>query len=102
MAAARAVAAKPPAQRVGFARQMIMEAHAAHCYFKRKRRPHPKWGNGSLMARALGEEARTGGLGDLEILDGFSVVAISLAARKRGYMAQRSGTVSFCAYMVES
>lgn len=54
------------------------------------------------MARALGEEARTGGLGDLEILDGFSVVAISLAARKRGYMAQRSGTVSFCAYMVES
>lgn len=42
-----------PDQRMGLAAQMLYEAHAAHHYFKRFHRPHPVWGNGSLMTRAL-------------------------------------------------
>ena len=30
----------------------LQQAHAAHAFHKRRRRPHPHWGNGSLMARA--------------------------------------------------
>ncbi len=30
----------------------LQQAHAAHAFHKRRRRPHPQWGNGSLMARA--------------------------------------------------
>jgi serine O-acetyltransferase len=34
----------------------LQQAHAAHAFHKRRRRPHPQWGNGSLMARANAEE----------------------------------------------
>lgn len=32
--------------------QLLSEAHAAHHYSRRFGIPHPRWGNGSLMARA--------------------------------------------------
>ena len=50
----------PPLERPRLARRMLTEAHAAHHYMRRFGRPHPRWGNGSLMARALGDtrEAR--------------------------------------------
>ena len=35
------------------AARLLAEAHAAHRYFRRFGRPHPRWGNGSLMGRAL-------------------------------------------------
>lgn len=35
--------------------RLIAEADAAHRYAKRLGRPHPAWGNGSLMARAMAE-----------------------------------------------
>lgn len=35
--------------------RLIAEADAAHRYAKRHGRPHPLWGNGSLMARAMAE-----------------------------------------------
>ena len=34
---------------------LITQADAAHRYTKRFGRPHPLWGNGSLMARAMAE-----------------------------------------------
>lgn len=52
IAAARALLAVGPGARAGLAESMIDEAHAAHSCYKRKRRPHPEWGNGSLMSRA--------------------------------------------------
>lgn len=42
-------------QRAQQADQLLHEAHAAHLYTKRFGQPHPVWGNGSLMARALAE-----------------------------------------------
>lgn len=35
--------------------RLIAQADAAHRYAKRHGRPHPRWGNGSLMARAMAE-----------------------------------------------
>lgn len=52
LALAALVAATPGADRV----QAVAEAHAAHRYMRRFGRPHPRWGNGSLMSR-LGPEA---------------------------------------------
>ncbi len=51
-AAARAILAVPPMMQPGAVKNMLMQAHAAHLYLKRYARPHPLWGNGSLMARA--------------------------------------------------
>lgn len=52
VAAARALLAQPPDQRVGLLDRMIQQANAAHHYHKRLAKPHSSWGNGSLMARA--------------------------------------------------
>ncbi len=37
------------------AARLLAEADAAHRYAKRHGRPHPMWGNGSLMARAMAD-----------------------------------------------
>jgi hypothetical protein len=51
--AAAALTAAAPPDRPRLADRLLAEAHAAHSYAKRFARPHPLWGNGSLMARAL-------------------------------------------------
>ena len=52
IAAARAILAVPPLMQATVVETMLAQAHAAHLYLKRYARPHPRWGNGSLMARA--------------------------------------------------
>jgi hypothetical protein len=52
IAAARALLAAPSDNRIGLLDTMIQQANAAHHFHKRLSRPHPNWGNGSLMARA--------------------------------------------------
>lgn len=52
IAAARALLAVPLDARVGLLETMIRQADAAHHFHKRLAKPHPVWGNGSLMARA--------------------------------------------------
>lgn len=52
IATARALLAVKPEDRAGILDRIFTEAHAAHHYYKRKGQPHPKWGNGSLLARA--------------------------------------------------
>jgi hypothetical protein len=56
IAAARALRAVPPDTRGLAIDMMLDQAHAAHLYHKRRSKPHPDWGNGSLMARALKEK----------------------------------------------
>lgn len=58
---ARALALIAPQRRAAFAATLLDQAHAAHAYAKRFRRPHPRWGNGSLMARALAEQGTMAG-----------------------------------------
>lgn len=53
LAATRLLQTLPPADRAPMADRLIHQAHAAHHYHRRMGRPHPLWGNGSLMARAL-------------------------------------------------
>lgn len=45
----------PPIMRPHLADRLLVEAHAAHHYMRRFGRPHPRWGNGSLMTRALAD-----------------------------------------------
>jgi hypothetical protein len=54
--AARALLALPKEGRSGCLDLMITQSHAAHLFQKRLKKPHPIWGNGSLMARANTEQ----------------------------------------------
>ena len=92
MAAAALVAAAAPDQRLGLIRQMLDQADAAHRYAKRFGRPHPVWGNGSLMARALAHGTRTANHGSEAFLSSLAALTAELAARKRTSTACRLGT----------
>lgn len=52
---ARAISGAAPAVRRLLADSLIEQAHAAHAFAKRFGRPHPRWGNGSLLTRAMAE-----------------------------------------------
>lgn len=52
VAAARVLLPLRPDLRAAMLDRLLDQTHAAHCFFKRTGRPHPDWGNGSLMARA--------------------------------------------------
>lgn len=52
LAAADHLAALPEAARPAAMVRLMDQAHAAHAYHRRFGRPHPLWGDGSLMARA--------------------------------------------------
>ncbi len=51
LACARLLQRQPHALRLKLCAQWLYETHCADKYRKRKGRVHPKWGNGSLMAR---------------------------------------------------
>ena len=51
--AARALIAVPPSARKALATRIVSQAQAADRYRQREGRPHPFWGNGSLMQAAL-------------------------------------------------
>ena len=55
IAVARVLILREHAEWSGLVRRFLQQAHAAHAFHKRHRRPHPQWGNGSLMARANSE-----------------------------------------------
>lgn len=62
LAGAARLSAAPPWARQGLADRLIAEAHAAHHFMRRMGKPHPGWGNGSLMARAAVETSSRGPL----------------------------------------
>lgn len=92
LAAAALVAAAAPGQRLGMIGQLLDQADAAHRYAKRFGRPHPIWGNGSLMARARAGGPRAANLGSEEFLSSLAALAAELAARKRTITANRLGS----------
>lgn len=53
MTAALVLLGVPDETRQSLCRRMIVEAHAAHRYFRRFGRSHALWGDGSLMSCAL-------------------------------------------------
>lgn len=55
MTVAEALSALPEALRRRAVQRFLDEAHAAHHYAKRFAKPHPHWGNGSLLTRVLAE-----------------------------------------------
>lgn len=89
VAAATAVAAQAAMQQSAFAQRLICEADAAHRYHKRLGRPHPAWGNGSLMARALAapQSQIAASASSAAFLSALGLVAQLLAARKQSFCA---------------
>lgn len=53
LALAGALQEVAPHQRRALAERLLDEAHAAHKMRRRLGRPHPVWGGGTLMARAM-------------------------------------------------
>lgn len=79
-AAAALTFADLPQMQVSGAR-LIAQADAAHRYTKRYGRPHPLWGNGSLMARAMAEPVViTPNFSCPRYLGAFQAIAIALCA----------------------
>ncbi len=63
---------------------LIRQADAAHRYAKRFGRPHPQWGNGSLMARALAMASPgSADLADPRMLDALARLCATLSVRRR-------------------
>ncbi|MGJ8628334.1 MAG: DUF7742 family protein [Sulfitobacter sp.] len=79
-AAARALLAVPPHQRVHLCHDMLNEADWADKYAKRLRKPHQKWGNGTLMAAARGRHlAAERSFSDPEFASCFMIVLQQMA-----------------------
>jgi hypothetical protein len=82
IAAARALMAVPADCRGGLLETMFQQANAAHHYHKRLLKPHPCWGNGSLMARANAEaQVAEPFWSDLDSLGALQMVIGAIVAR---------------------
>lgn len=83
IAAAAVLAAAPLTARPRLAREMLAQSHAAHAYFKRFGRPHPFWGDGSLLTRALAFDHRaTPNLSDARFLAALAQMTRACATHK--------------------
>jgi succinate dehydrogenase/fumarate reductase flavoprotein subunit len=88
LAGAGRLASVPPPLRPDLAHRLLHEAHAAHHFMRRFGVPHPRWGNGSLMARALGDAAPTGRPLCLQAL---AVMGLAVAAFRQDAANRRHG-----------
>lgn len=88
LAGAGRLAAVPKPFRPTLAHQLLHEAHAAHHFMRRFGVPHPRWGNGGLMARALGDQAPTG---RPLCLQSLAVMALAVEAFRQDGAKRRHG-----------
>lgn len=93
IAGARVILAVPPQVRAGVVEKLLAQAHAAHLYQKRFARPHPLWGNGSLMGRANKEtQIPEPFADDVDYLAALVVVINITLDHKRQAAAYRNGS----------
>jgi hypothetical protein len=88
LAGAGRLAAVPPPLRPDLAHRLLHEAHAAHHFMRRFGVPHPRWGNGSLITRALCDAAPTG---RPLCLHALAVMALAVAAFRQDAAKRRHG-----------
>ncbi|PYE85726.1 hypothetical protein [Pseudoroseicyclus aestuarii] len=82
--AVRALLAVPEARRAALAGRLILRAHAADKWRKRLRRPHPLWGDGSLMAASMrAPQAGWRGRFDADWCAALAVLLAALAEWRR-------------------
>ena len=83
VAAARVLLGVRNDARRGVCRRMIVEAHAAHRYFRRFQRPHARWGDGSLMSAAYKRRLEPEpGFSNTQYCGCFEMVLHELMARR--------------------
>lgn len=76
--------AHPAGRRRRIAERLIHEAEEADVYFRRMRRSHPAFGDGSLMARILAiEPGREPLASDIDFLDSARTAALALSTHFR-------------------
>lgn len=80
-ATAQLLARWPAAQRPAELDRLLMQTHAADRFSRRFGRPHPLWGNGSLLSRALAD-APVLSSPDHHYWASLSLVAAAIAARR--------------------
>ena len=91
-AVAQFLARRPASDRPALLDRLISQAQAADCYSRRLRRPHPDWGDGSLLSRAMVDPCPAVAEND-DYWDSFSLVAAAIAARKSN---ARRATLGLC------
>ena len=93
-AAARALRSLPAARRASACRRLLEEADAAHRYHRRFGRAHPRWGTGSIMARAgqAGPLPPAPPLSDPDWCDCLAVVLLELARFRRARQPEAQST----------
>ena len=90
VALARVLLAAPAQARAGLCRSVIAEARVAAAVVRRLRRPHPRWGDGSVMAACAAHPARREPFAsDAEYLDCLGLVIATLARRARVHLSGR-------------
>lgn len=98
VAAARSLRALPEAERAAACRMMIAQARWADAYRRALGRPHPEWGDGSLMAVAARHPGpREPFLSDSEYLHCLWVVISALLGRARGHRGRKDPQGDFSA-----
>lgn len=91
IAVARVLVLRDRAEWVGLVEGFLFDAHVAHAFHKRWQKPHPAWGNGSLMARANFETfAPQRRDGDADFLAAIQICICVIA----DWRARRASTVS--------
>jgi hypothetical protein len=81
VATAQLLARLPAADRPTHLDRLLSQTQAADCFSRRFDRPHPHWGNGSLLSRAL-SEATLPLHEDHHYWASLSLVAAAIAARR--------------------
>lgn len=80
--AARAVMAVPKQARVRFCARLLQQADWADQFTRRLGKPHPRWGNGTLLAAAKAHVLRPEStFDDPEYSAAFQIVLAQLVAR---------------------
>jgi len=89
-AIAQLLARWPAADRPAQLDRLLLQTQAADCFARRFGRPHPQWGNGSLLSRACAE-ANIPPPEDHHYWASLSLVAAAIAARRPAPSAQTLG-----------
>lgn len=94
VAVARVLRRVPPDRRAATCRELIAQAGWADAYRRALGRPHPAWGDGSLMAAAARfDQAREPFLSDPDYLHCLWVVTRTLLHRARRHARRRGAVV---------
>ena len=91
-ATAHLLARWPAADRPALLDRLLSQAQAADCFCRRFHRPHPLWGDGSLLSRTLADTVPSR-FEDDDYWASLGLVVLAISNRKR---AARQSALGLC------